>query len=73
MQYPPRRLRSLNGNLLDDQEVGTPIPEVVPSERLRDGSAYDLVHFDLDPQNSKDQYTKISSTRFRPSDVYLDS
>lgn len=55
MQYPPRRRTDINGNLLDGAKVGATILETVPPREVRNQCAYDLVHFDLDTQNSKDQ------------------
>lgn len=60
MQYPPRRLTDRNGNLVDDAKVGATILETVPPREVRDECAYDLVHFDLDTQNSKDQGQKLT-------------
>lgn len=57
MQYPPRRMVARNGVTIDDAEIGPPIPEVVPPRDLQDDCAYDLVHFDLDPQNGKSLVT----------------
>lgn len=53
MQYPPRRLRDIHGRLVDSAEVGPTVLETVPLRETRHDCAYDLVHFDLDTQNSK--------------------
>lgn len=71
MQYPPRRLTDSNGNLVDNAKVGAIILETVPPTEVRDECAYDLVHFDLDTQNSKNQQQNLTHPRFLHSRLTL--
>jgi hypothetical protein len=51
MQYPPRRRVNPNGGEAWLDEDGQDLDERLPEADRHIG--YDLVHFDLDPQNGK--------------------
>lgn len=52
MYAPTRRILNPDGTEDWFDELGPEMDELMPSRRPRPGSEYDLVHFDLDPQNS---------------------
>lgn len=54
MRYPPR-LERIESRTEEDwkSQDGPPILEEVPEASVRNSRDYDLIHFDLDPQNSK--------------------
>lgn len=54
MQYPPRFVTDMSGtNRPNSSATGPDILEEVPEDSIQDLSRYDLVHFDLDPQNGE--------------------
>lgn len=59
--YPPRLLTTNDGNQPQKDEIGPEVLETIPVERNKMNSMYNMIHFDLDPQNSKKQVTQQHS------------
>lgn len=60
MRYPPR-LERIESRTEEDwkSQDGPPILEQVPEASVRNSRDYDLIHFDLDPQNSRFRRCRI--------------
>lgn len=63
MRYPPRlgRIKSRTEEDWKPQD-GPAVLEQVPEVSVRDSRDYDLIHFDLDPQNSEPWKTRLRLT-----------